>query len=287
MKETKIYKQLDNCQIRADVYAHGAGSPVLVYLHGGGFIFGSRSWLPLQQIQWYKNAGYSIVSVDYRLAPGAKLADIVEDLKDAVRWVREQAVPHYRFDPERIALIGSSAGAYLSLLAGTIEEIRPKAIVSFYGYGDIIGDWIMKPSSFYNRRPKVTLERAKASIGNVVASEGSWARYDYYMYCRQNGNWVEEVTGYDRAEDLDALQAYCPILGVTHDYPPTLLLHGDRDTDVPYEQSLHMYAKLRQAGVDCKLITIEGGDHVFDQNFHSPEVGQAFEEVNLFLQHYL
>ncbi|MNI55423.1 Prolyl oligopeptidase family protein [compost metagenome] len=213
--------------------------------------------------------------------------DIVEDLKDGIRWIREQAVQWYHFDPERMALVGSSAGGYLSLLAGTIEEIRPKAIVSLYGYGDIIGDWIMKPSKFYCQRQRVTAERAKASLEKDIVSEGSWNRYDYYIYCRQNGRWTEEVTGYDRNKDIEALQSLSPIHHVTRDYPPTMLLHGDRDTDVPYEQSLQMYDKLRHLGVECELITIDGGDHVFDQNFYNPLVQKAFEEVNLFLQHYL
>ncbi|MBA9084854.1 acetyl esterase/lipase [Fontibacillus solani] len=287
MKETRIYKDLDDCLIKADVYNHGTGTPVLVYLHSGGFIFGSRSWLPTQQIEWYKKAGFSIVSIDYRLAPNTKLPEIVQDVKDAIYWVRQQAVQHYDFDPNRMALVGSSAGGYMSLLAGTMEEIKPKAIVSFYGYGDLLGDWIMKPSRYYCQKQRITTAKAQSAIEKDVVSEGSWDRYDYYIYCRQTGRWVEEVTGLDRVKDLEALQSFSPVLHLTKDYPPTMLLHGNCDTDVPYEQSVMMYEKLQQVGVTSELITIDGGDHVFDQNFYCPAVQDAFQKVNAFLRHFV
>ncbi|MNI13463.1 Carboxylesterase LipF [compost metagenome] len=287
MKETRIYKDLDDCRISLDVYYQGAGTPVLVFLHGGGFIFGSRSWLPAQQIEGYKKAGFSIVSVDYRLAPGTKLSDIVQDIKDAISWVRRQAAQYYDFDPQRMALVGNSAGAYMSLLAGTIDEMKPKAIVSFYGYGDIIGDWIMKPSKFFCQKYRVTAAKAQNSIEQNIVSEGSWNRFDYYVYCRQTGRWVEEVTGLDRVKDLEALQLFSPVLQLTSDYPPTMLLHGNSDTDIPYEQSVMMYEKLQQAGVTSELITIDGGDHAFDQNFYCPVVQDAFQRVNAFLRHFL
>jgi len=78
-----------------------------------------------------------------------------------------------------------------------------------------------------------------------------------------------------------------PIQNVTEDYPPTLLLHGDHDTDVPYEQSVLMYEKLQEKGISSDLITIEGADHVFDQYFHNPDVQQAFTEVIHFLKKHL
>ncbi|MNN82412.1 Prolyl oligopeptidase family protein [compost metagenome] len=91
----------------------------------------------------------------------------------------------------------------------------------------------------------------------------------------------------DRVKDLEALQLFSPILHLTKDYPPTMLLHGNSDTDVPYEQSVIMHEKLQQVGVTSELITIEGGDHAFDQNFYCPVVQDAFQRVNGFLQRFV
>ncbi|MBI2942046.1 MAG: prolyl oligopeptidase family serine peptidase [Chloroflexi bacterium] len=74
-----------------------------------------------------------------------------------------------------------------------------------------------------------------------------------------------------------------PILHVTRDYPPTLLLHGDQDTDVPYEQSVTMAARLAEAEVAHELVTIPGGGHGFDRELERPQVAGAFHRVLTFL----
>ena len=86
-------------------------------------------------------------------------------------------------------------------------------------------------------------------------------RGEYYRYCRQHGLWPLRVTGMDPAHGLEPFHPYCPERNVTPDYPPTLLLHGDADTDVPYEQSVAMAAALDSAGVQHELLTIPGGPH--------------------------
>ncbi|MFD0717213.1 alpha/beta hydrolase [Paenibacillus sp. GCM10027626] len=286
MKTTLIYKRTKQGAIYADVYNHGQGTPVLLYFHGGGLIFGERSWLPQEQIEYFTTAGYSIISFDYRLAPETKLEQIVEDLQDAMEWVRATAIPAFQFNSDKIAVIGSSAGAYLSLLAGTME-FRPSAIVSLYGYGDILGDWINSPSEAYLNRPIVGESEAEKSIGATEISKGSWSRFNYYLYCRQQGNWVAKVTGLDTARDKDLLLKFCPITNINEQFPPTLLLHGDQDTDVPFEQSVIFHDKLRQTGVYSKMLTIKDGEHVFDQDFEDAQVKNAFKEILLFLREQL
>ena len=70
----------------------------------------------------------------------------------------------------------------------------------------------------------------------------------FYLYCRQNGLWCNEVAGLDPIKDLEALVPFCPVRNVTKEYPPTMLLHGDQDTDVPHEQSIMMAKELRITG---------------------------------------
>ncbi|MGI2296828.1 alpha/beta hydrolase [Paenibacillus sp. GXUN7292] len=286
MKETRVYKQVNGCSIHADIYDQGAGSPVVIYIHGGALIFGSRVWFPAEQIKLFNDAGFSVVNIDYRLAPETAFEQIIEDIKDALTWVRTEAKQWYDFDSDHIAVMGGSAGGFLSLLTGTMD-VKPKAIVSFYGYGDILGDWLAKSSDFYCRKPLINKMKALAAVSHTETTNGEWERYSYYLYCRQQGVWLQEVAGIDHKMDRQALSPYIPILNVSEDFPPTLLLHGDQDTDVPYEQSVLMHEKLKEEGVYSKLITIEGADHVFDQHFQNPVVQQAFTEVVYFLKKHL
>jgi hypothetical protein len=78
------------------------------------------------------------------------------------------------------------------------------------------------------------------------------------MYCCQNGLWPEEVSGFGRSTIADKITPFEPIRNVTPDWPPTLLIHGTRDTDVPYEQSELMEMKFKQKGV--RVTAASGAD---------------------------
>lgn len=284
--ESKVYKRTEQSSIYADIYYHGSQTPVIIYIHSGALIFGTRKWLPIEQVEIFKNAGFSIISIDYRLAPETKLQFIIEDIEDAIHWIRSTASKMYDFNTDKIGLIGCSAGAYLSLVSGTMKH-KPNAIVSFYGYGDILGKWYSEPSEYYCKRVAVNLMEAEKHLSKGEVSEGSWDRFNYYLWCRQQGNWVEKVTGFDRNGDSELLKRYNPIDNIFKDFPPTLFLHGDKDTDVPYEQSLMMYEQLRKAGIETDLVTIHGADHVFDQYINDVQVKNAFEKTVVFLKKHL
>jgi acetyl esterase/lipase len=285
-KRTYTYKTVGECEIKADVYSSfdGQARPVIVWVHGGALIMGHREDLPLRERDLYLAGGYQVVSVDYRLAPETKLAAIIEDVQDACEWVREAGPGLFDGQPERTALIGHSAGGYLALMGGFRVEPRPKALVSFYGYGDIVGPWYSRPDPFYRQQPLVTADEAWASVGQTVLS-GSHdeQRERFYLYCRQQGLWPKEVAGHDPETEPAAFVPLCPARNVTRGYPPTLLLHGDRDTDVPYEQSAMMAEALAAAGVEHELVTIPGGEHGFDAQDDAVSA-DAFERVAAFLE---
>lgn len=286
MKETRIYKQTENCSISADIYYQGTRSPVIIYIHSGALIFGTREWLPVEQIEYLTNRGFSLVNIDYRLAPETSFEFIIEDIRDAINWVRTEATEWYDYDVDKIAVMGGSAGGYLSLLTGTMDY-KPNAIVSFYGYGNILGDWYTHPSEYYCKKPIIDRISAINRIGNVEITDGKWDRFDYYVYCRQQGRWIQEVTKMDPKLDKEKIKKYNPIDNITKEYPPTLFLHGNQDTDVPYEQSIIMHNKLKDMGIYTKLITIDGADHVFDHNFTDQQVQFAYIELIDFLKVHL
>jgi dipeptidyl aminopeptidase/acylaminoacyl peptidase len=86
-----------------------------------------------------------------------------------------------------------------------------------------------------------------ASLSEALDSQ---KRRLFYLYCRQQGLWPKEVAGINPTTDRSQFDRFCAVQNVTRDYPPTLLLHGDRDTDVPYEQSAQMVAELKRVGVE-------------------------------------
>ena len=123
------------------------------------------------QVELYVNAGYTVIAADYRLAPETKLPEILRDVQDAIAWVRSEGSRLFNVDPTRLAIIGHSAGGYLTLLAGRYVHPRPQALVAFYGYGDIVGPWYSTPSAFYCQQPLVSEVEAAAVIGTTEISE--------------------------------------------------------------------------------------------------------------------
>jgi len=288
---TYVYKTVGECAIKADVYRLAttpAPSAALVFIHGGALIQGSRAALWPWQLTRYLAAGYTVIAIDYRLAPESKLPAIIEDLQDALAWVRSDGPTLFQIDPARLAVVGHSAGGYLTLMAGCCVTPRPQALVAFYGYGDLVGDWYSKPDPFYCQQPLVTAAEAGRFVHGPVISEpySGRGKDKFYLYCRQQGIWPQEVGGRDPATDPAFFIPYCPLQNVTPDYPPTLLLHGDQDTDVPYAQSVLMAEALTQRGVPHELITITEGEHVFDARQDDEHVIAAFARVLGFLQRY-
>ena len=292
-KRTFTYKAVGPFTIDADVYSSGDDGkprPVILWIHGGALIGGDRTNIKEEQLAGYVSAGYIVVSPDYRLAPETKLPEIIQDLKDAYGWVREVGPALFNANPKKIALVGHSAGGYLTLMGGFALDPRPKALVSFYGYGDIVGDWYSKPDPFYCQQDAVSEEAARASVGDspVVHPEPGNERGTFYLWCRQNGRWPEEIMGHDPTTNPDPFVKYCPLRNVRPGWPPTLLLHGDKDTDVPWEQSELMSAALEHAKIRHEFISITDGPHGFDGfGLADDRVRDAFERVHAFLNRHL
>jgi len=236
-----------------------------IWIHGGALIMGGRQWTDRAFNVELLKAGYVVVSIDYRLAPETKLPDILADVQDAYPWVRLQGPALFHADATKIAVAGGSAGGYLTLAAGYKVEPHPRALVSFWGYGDIAGRWYSRPDPFYSRQPPVPKEEAYRAVGSRVLSEsvGDNKRSRFYLFCRQQGLWPQEVAGHDPDKEPQVFDPWCPVRNVSAKYPPTLLIHGTKDTDVPYEQSEMMAKELERQGVEHELLTIPEGGHGF------------------------
>ena len=293
--QTVTYKVADKCDLKADVYVPEGSdaAPVILWIHGGALIGGNRKDIRGEQLEFYLRNGFALVSIDYRLAPETKLPQIIADIRDAYDWLHREGRPRFGFDSRRIVVAGHSAGGYLTLMTGFCVSPRPQALVSFYGYGDLIGGWYSRPDPFYCKLAPVEKDAAYASIGTEPVADLSLpgtspdprGRFQFYLYCRQHDLWPKEVSGFDPDSESKQYVPFNPLWNVTPDYPPTLLLHGDLDTDVPYAQSVLMAYEMQRHGVEHELHTVRGGGHGFDgHGFGKPEVDAAFDRVLGFLK---
>jgi acetyl esterase/lipase len=266
-RKTYTYRTIGDVAIQADVYRADEKEirPVVMWIHGGALVMGNRSSVPRQLLDLCKSEGYALVSIDYRLAPQARLPEIIGDLDAALQWVQGDGAKLCRLDRERMVVTGGSAGGYLTLMAGVLKP-RLRGLVAYWGYGDVDGDWYVKPSEHYRKQPLVSKEDAYRGIGEKVLTGSepgfdSKARGRYYLYLRQNGLWTREVTGFEAATEKARLDRCCPVRNITGTYPPTLLIHGTLDTDVPYELSANMAKELARHKVPHELITVPGAGH--------------------------
>ena len=180
------------------------------------------------------DAGYTVFTINHRAAPRFRYPAAVEDVQRAVRFVRHNA-ERYGVDPTRLGGYGSSSGAHLVSLLGTMD-----------GEGDPEdGD---------------PVNRQSAKLQAVVAVA---APTDFAVFDSPRG--VSALTSFMGSPinrgDAAAYREASPITHVTPDDPPFLLIHGDADQVVPFKQSELMLAALEEKGVDARLIRIGDGDH--------------------------
>ena len=256
------YVRANGWEGKLDVYAQrtpvdSPPVPVVIHIHGGGWVQGTKEAAALQAVLPYVAMGYSVVNVEYRLASVSLAPAAIEDCRCALRWVVAHA-KEYNFDVSRIVVAGSSAGGHLALTTGFIpasagmdrmcystSEPKVAAVVNFYGITDI-ADLLEGPD--------------KKPFPEVWPYTTQWL-----------GNQP------NRAE---IAKAASPLTYVRPGLPPTITIHGDQDPTVPYAHSLRLQEALEKVGVVHELVTIAGGRH---GNFQLEEWQRAYAAIARFL----
>jgi dipeptidyl aminopeptidase/acylaminoacyl peptidase len=157
-------------------------------------------------------------------------------------------------------------------------------LVSVFGYGSLIAPWYTEPSTYpRHNAEKITKEDAEKQVSGKPVSDDrdrSGQGFKFYNYCRQNGIWPQGVSGWDPKTESDKFNPFMPIKNVTDKYPPTFLMHGDNDTDVPHSESVQMDAELTKHNIDHKLVILKNGEHGFggaDPNAIDAAYKEAFQ----------
>ena len=116
--------------------------PAVIIVHGGGFTAGNKQKFVTPIFEPLSHGGFAWFSIDYRLAPKFPFPAAIEDVDQAIEYVKTHA-PEYKVDPKRVALLGESAGGHLVSYVGTQSDRRwsVAAVVSFYGPHNLMGKY--------------------------------------------------------------------------------------------------------------------------------------------------
>ena len=207
--------------------------PAIVVIYGGAWQGGN----PAQNASFNRYMaiqGYTVFAIDYRHAPQYRFPAQLDDVRAALAFIRQHAA-EYEADPERLALLGRSAGAHLAMLAAYQPEALPvRAVVSYYGPTDLTEGYANPP------RPDPLNIRAI----------------------------LEAFLGGTPAQTPQQYRVASPINYVRRSLPPTLLVYGGRDHVVQTRFGRRMYDHLRQVGSTAVFLEIPWAEHAFDSIFN-------------------
>lgn len=252
-KQDFVYKTVNGHDIMASVYLPASKEkvPVLIYFHGGGFMFGNRVQ-GLDSILKEKlvSSGIAVVSADYRLAPESKLEEIFADVGDALAWLKQNRQHQFNIDTNRIAVAGGSAGGYLALSTGFNPSSAPDVIVV-----------ISPPTGFSTEGIQAAdLSLLDDTGKDSIVSHGDYTtRMDKWRQLGRNGLALYEIFGFDPVKEPQKLEQYTLTNNVKDDYPPTLIIHSKNDRVVKFADAQAFYAFLQDKGIESELYTVENG----------------------------
>ncbi len=223
----------------ADVYVpEGEGPfPAVLVIHGGGWESGDRAQVK-GLAERIARRGYVAVNTTYRLAPGAIFPAQLQDVQQAVLWMRAQAET-YRIDPTRIGAFGYSAGAHLAALLGGIGEAGPLG------------------------QPGAAIKAVVA--GGTPTDLSKWPA----------GKLVPQFIGGNRSQKPAEYRAASPVSYVNAGDPPVFLYHGGADALVPIDHAEDYQKLLAAADVPNELFVLRGRGHILAFLTDGPAVDAA------------
>lgn len=256
-QEDVIYGRKFGTALTMDVFtptgrANGAGVVLVV---SGGWFSAHEAIHPVMAAEML-NRGYTVFAVVHGSQPKFTIPEIIEDMHRSIRFIRHNA-ERFHIDPDRIGIMGGSAGGHLSLMMGTAggpgapeaqdpvdrDSSRVQAVACFFPPTDFLN---------YGREGRTVLQALREELKLFQAP------FDFRELDPQTKRFVlieNEERRLDIARDIS------PVTHVTADDPPTLILHGDADKLVPIQQAELMKAAMERAGATVKLVVKPGAGH--------------------------
>lgn len=218
--------------------------PLIVHIHGGGWMGGSKFPCPVTNMVL---RGYVVASIEYRFSQKAKFPAQIQDCQAAIRWLRAHSAK-YSIDPQRVGVVGGSAGGHLSALVGTSggKNAFP-AIGEFPDQSD---------------RVQCVLDIfGPANFATVIRQADEDKNVKNIFKFNTPSDPYSSLIGMALDADAAKTASVSPVHYVSKDAPPTLILHGTHDALVPYAQSEEFYAAMKEQGVEVWLQKIPGAGH--------------------------
>ena len=239
------YAADDNPRHRLDIYQPSQRNaeklPAIVFIHGGGWRQGDKMMGGRRVVPFVRSGNYVGISVGYRLSDEAIWPAQIHDVKAAIRFIRANA-DKYGIDPQKIGLIGPSAGGHLVLMLGTSGDVPELE-------GEL-GEHVGTSS----RVTCVANLFGVAELGAMVGQESNIDR-------RRADSPEALLLGGLISENKEKARQASPVTWITPDDPPVLSVHGDVDRVVPYDQSVRLDKALENEGVTSYFVTVRGGGH--------------------------
>jgi len=227
----EIYKTVSGCDLEIHLFflkenTQNKKVPAIVYFSGGSWSEGKPDW-NFGACQSYAEKGWVAVAVEYRLAnrQGTLPFEAVMDAKSAIRWLRERS-DKYNIDPNRIIASGNSAGGHLVLATALVENWNEETDNLKYS---CVPNVLMVNSGVYDLTDESTL----------------WIRQDL-INRNQSETLVKEIS---------------PIYLIKMDFPPTLIIHGTNDRNVPFFTAKDFIDKMKLVGNKIEFHSLEGAGH--------------------------
>ncbi|MEM9345716.1 MAG: alpha/beta hydrolase [Planctomycetota bacterium] len=235
-----VYATVDDRELKLDLYLPDEvdDAPLVVWVHGGAWMMGSRYPCP---VRYLTEEGFAVASVSYRFAQHAVFPAQLHDCKAAIRYLRANAEA-YGYDAERIGVAGASAGGHLVSLLGTTGNAEKT-----HGEVGEHDDVSSEVHAVYNLFGPTDL----LALDEGFDREGE----------RNRNNPIVQLLGADPDDEPVLAKAADPATFIDKDDPPMLIVHGTRDRLVPLSQSEYLAEKLEDAGVEHRFEVIEGAGH--------------------------
>jgi len=237
-----VYQRAGSVDLTLDVIAAGGRSvrPVLIYFHGGGWVLGNKDDALLTGLP-YLARGMDFVDVEYRLAYQALAPAAVEDCRCALHWVVHHA-EEYGFDVSKIVVAGESAGGHLALMTGMLNvaagfDRECEQPSDQWGPGSI----------------------AEVKVAAIIDFFGVTDVAEFLQPPNPRNHAVRWFG--DLPNRMELAKQLSPLSYVRRDLPPILIIHGDKDKIVPYQQAVRLHEELESVGARNQLATIVGGGH--------------------------